>query len=201
MRSVAPPLLPILRSRAQGEILAWLYADPQREWSVSDLSQALGVPLTSAQSETTRLVESDILQSRKVGRARLVKANTANPLAGPLSQLILMTFGPAPVIAEEFAHCRPTHLVIFGSWAARLSGEFGSFPADIDVLVIGDSIDRDCVYAAAERAEQRLSRPVNPVLRTLRAWSNPESDPLVHDIVTKPHLDIVNRESSVRVSR
>jgi predicted nucleotidyltransferase len=42
---------------------------------------------------------------------------------------------------------------LFGSWAARYSGERGRAPADIDVLVIG-SPDRDQVDDAIAEAEQ-----------------------------------------------
>lgn len=191
MRSGAPALLPVLRSQAQGEILAFLYVDTQRDWTVSDLSRSLGIPLTTAQSEIARLEEWGIITSRKVGRSRLLRASTEHPVAGPLSQLILMTFGPLPVIAAEFAACRPEHVIIFGSWASRFSGEFGDSPADIDVLVVGDDVDRDCLYAAAERSEHRLSRPVNPVLRGTRSWNRPESDPLVNEIVGGPFIDVL----------
>jgi DNA-binding transcriptional ArsR family regulator len=190
MRSKAPPLLPILRSRAQGEVLACLFVDPRREWSLSDLSRHLGLPLTSVQSEADRLIEAGILTSRKLGRNRLVRANEDHPQAGPLSLLILSTFGPPVIIAEEFSACTPAHLIIFGSWAARLHGAVGRAPADIDVLVVGDDLDRACIYAAAERAETRLSLPVNPVARSLRAWKDPASDPLIGDIVSKPLVNI-----------
>lgn len=191
MRSEAPALLPILRSQAQGEILAFLYVDPQRDWTISDLSRSLGIPLTTAQGEIARLEESEIITTRKIGRSRLVRANTEHPVASPLSELILMTFGPLPVIAAEFAACRPEHVIIFGSWASRFSGEFGDTPADIDVLVVGDDVDRDCIYAAAERSEHRLNRPVNPVLRGRRSWNQPESDPLVSEIVSGPFIDVL----------
>lgn len=191
MRSEAPALLPVLRSQAQGELLAFLYVDPQRDWTITDLSRLLGIPLTTVQGEIARLEESGIVSSRKIGRSRLVRANTEHPAASPLSQLILMTFGPLPVIAAEFAACRPEHVIIFGSWASRFSGEFGDTPADIDVLVVGDEVDRDCIYAAAERSEHRLNRPVNPVLRGTRSWSQLESDPLVSEIVSGPFIDVL----------
>src|SRR5487761_252928 len=56
---------------------------------------------------------------------------------------------PRVVIAEEFARIPGiSRLLIFGSWAARHSGEPGPVPNDIDVLVVGDA-DRGAVYAAS----------------------------------------------------
>src|SRR6266511_4000302 len=44
MRSQAPPLLPILRSRHQGELLAVLLLHPDREYTLSELSRPVDTP-------------------------------------------------------------------------------------------------------------------------------------------------------------
>lgn len=41
MRSEAPPLLPIFRSRHQAELLALLYLQPEREFSLTELAGRL----------------------------------------------------------------------------------------------------------------------------------------------------------------
>ena len=76
----------------------------------------------------------------------------------PLTQIIMLTFGPRAVIHEEFANLAADRVVIFGSWAARLSGEPGPPPADIDALVIGDQVARGDVGAATERAKVMTPR-------------------------------------------
>jgi predicted nucleotidyltransferase len=196
MRSEGPPLLPILRSRTQGELLAELLGNPDSEWTISDLSRNLGIPLTTAQEEVARLESGGILISRKVGRARLVKPDLKNPMIAPLTQLVFMAFGPRQVIREEFADVPATKVVIFGSWAARLNGEPGSLPRDIDVLVVTDQVDREAMYAAAERSEARLGRPVNPVVRNVKAWNNPAGDPLLAEISQRPMVDVTSDAES-----
>ena len=47
MRSEAPVLAPTFRSRTQGELLAMVLLHPDREWTLSELSRELGVPLTT----------------------------------------------------------------------------------------------------------------------------------------------------------
>ena len=189
MRSNAPALLPIFRTRAQGEILALTLQDPYQEWTISDLARATGAPLTSVQSEVARLESGSLLASRKVGRTRLVRANTDNPVIEPLTRVVLLTFGPKSVVESAFADLGAERVVIFGSWAARLQGEAGAMPADIDVLVVGDDINRGDLYAAAERAEARLGRPVSPVLRGTQAWADPDKDPLLDEILHRPMVD------------
>ena len=200
MRSEAPALLPIFRTRAQGEILALVLQDPEQEWTISELARATGAPLTSTQSEIARLESGDLISSRKVGRTRLVHANASNPVTAPLTQVVMLTFGPQPVIANEFAHLGARRVLIFGSWAARLLGEPGAAPADIDVLIVGDDIPRSELYAAADRAQARLGRPVNPVLRSTRAWAEPEHDPLIDEILRRPSIDVTRPSTQPRAS-
>ena len=86
------------------------------------------------------------------------------------TELLTVTFGPRTVVAEEFDGVSGVEQVfVYGSWARRHRGELGSEPGDVDVMVVG-SPDRDEVYAAAKRAEQRLGMPVNPTVRSAKAW-------------------------------
>ena len=190
MRSDAPVLSPVFRSRTQGDLLALVLLHPDDEWTISDLARRLGVPLTTVQSEVARLAAGDLFSTRKVGRARVVRANPQNPSVAPLTQLTLVTFGPHVVVAEEFRGLGADRVVIFGSWAARYSGDEGPTPADIDVLVVGDNLSRAKVYLAAERAEARLGLPVNPVLRSPASWAAPAGDPLLSEITARPFVDV-----------
>src|SRR5665213_2630843 len=133
------------------------------------------------------------LVTRKVGRSRVVRANLSSPSVPPLTQLTIVTFGPQTVVAEEFASLGAARVVVFGSWAARYHGETGALPADIDVLVVGEGIDRADLYAAAERAEARLAMPVNPVLRPAGSWDAPGNDALLVQIESRPYVDVTRR--------
>jgi hypothetical protein len=41
----APSSLPLLRSRVQGDVLAWTFLHPEREYGLTDLSRRLGAIL------------------------------------------------------------------------------------------------------------------------------------------------------------
>lgn len=201
MRSKAPAVLPILRSRLQGEILARLFADPSREWTVSELAESSRAALTSVQSEVTRLLDGDLVTSRKVGRSRLVRVNELNPVSEPLGRIVALTFGPAALVAECFGDLGADRIWIFGSWAARMSGEAGSAPGDVDVLVVGDDVARLDAYRAAECAESRLAIPVNPVVRSSRAWADADKDPLLSEILSRPYIVVTESEGAHEVPR
>jgi predicted nucleotidyltransferase len=172
MRSDGPALLPVFRSQHQAELLMWLLLHPDHEYGVSDLADRLGVPLSTLHREVVRLDEVGLITSRTLGRNRLVRANASHPATSAITQLLEATFGPKPVVAEEFAVPGAEQVVIFGSWAARYAGETGTPPHDIDVLVVS-KVERADVFEAADRAQARLGLEVNPVVRSSKQRTDP----------------------------
>lgn len=184
-KSAPPPLLPLLRSRLQAEVLTLVLLNPDREWTLTDLAARVGSAVSSVQREVVRAERAGVMASRRVGRNRLVRA-TPSPLTAPLTELLLRAFGPRQVLAEEFADIPGVdHAYLFGSWAARYAGEEGRPPADLDVLVIG-APDRDVLYDAAQRAGARLAREVNLTLRSADWWDS--ADDGFHAEVTRRPL-------------
>jgi predicted nucleotidyltransferase len=124
-----------------------------------------------------------------IGRSKLVHANTGNPYYEPLSRLALMAFGAPQVIREEFRTIdHVEQLFIFGSWAARYAGERGPSPHDVDVLIIG-APDRDEVYEAARRAQERLGRELNTTVRNAEQWQRAQ-DGFTQQLRSSPLLEI-----------
>lgn len=192
MRSNAPGLLPILRSQHLAEMLTLLLLHPDAEYTLSEVAGKLDLPLTTVQREAARLADSGLIRERRVGRARLVSANPASRYTRPLTELVSLAFGPQFVIGEEFAALGAAAVAIFGSWAARYEGVTGPAPNDVDVLVIGDA-SRSDMYEAAERAEERLGLPVNPVLCSRQRWLA-AADPLIQQVRSAPLVWIIGEE-------
>jgi DNA-binding transcriptional ArsR family regulator len=182
--------MPVFRSRQQGELLAAVLSSPGEEHSLTDLARRIGAALSTVQREVTRLEVAGVLRSRRVGNVRLVQANRGSPAYEPLAALAERYFGAPAVLREEFA--RVAHidqLMIFGSWAARLVGEPGPQPTDIDVLAVGIP-DRDDAYAAALRVERRLGRPVNVTIRSAGSWEAAK-DGFVRQVKSSPTVDVL----------
>lgn len=192
MRSEAPSLIPLLRSAHQAELLALLLLRPDQEFSLTDCSRRLGIALSTVHGEVKRLLEVGVVTVREVGRSRLLRANQANRLVAPLTELMTLTYGPQVVIADEFADLPGAdHVLVFGSWAARFAGEPGPPPHDVDVLVVG-AVNRADVYQAAERAERRLRLPVNPTVCSRSRWAS-ASDPLIVQIKSSAVVPVWGR--------
>jgi DNA-binding transcriptional ArsR family regulator len=192
MRSNAPALLPILRSEHLAEILTVILLHPDVEYTLSDLAGMLGLPLTTVQREVNRLTSAQLIRERRIGRSRLVSADLSNRYSRPLTELVTLAFGPRFVVGEEFRSLGAVAVAIYGSWAARYEGVPGNQPRDVDVLVIGEVPRRD-LYEAAERAEQRLKLPVNPVLSSRARWLA-AADALIQQIRAAPLVWVVGGE-------
>jgi len=194
MRSAAPALLPVFRSRLQADILAALLLNPEQEYGLTDLAERFDAPLSTVHGEVKRLTEAGLLRRRHVGRSTMVRANSGNRLVEPLAELLFLSWGPLQVTADEFSELKGAERVlIFGSWAARYLQRPGPPPHDLDVLVVGRPT-RAAVYDAADRAQQRLGMPVNPVIRTGDAWRQ-AADPLVQQIQSSPLVTVLEPDA------
>jgi hypothetical protein len=169
MQAPPPPLMPLLRPRLQDELLTLVLLTPGQEWSLTELAGRVGASVSSAQRQMARAEEAGVVSSRRLGSTRLVSA-AASPLTDPLTELLLRSFGPRQVVAEELAGLAGVEAAyLFGSWAARYAGQPGPAPADIDLLVIGRP-DRDDLDDAVQRASSRPAREVNATVRSVQWW-------------------------------
>lgn len=187
-----PPssLAPILRSDAQGRILARVLADPEASYSLSDLVEWSRTSMPTVLREVRRAEQAGILTTRKDGPLRRVSAQSDHPLYDALRKIVLATYGPPIVVAEEFADLTGVDTVLlFGSWAARYTGEPGRAPHDIDVLVIGEA-DRGAADDAAERVERRVGIPVNATVRSRSQWESC-TDSFIVEVKSRPTLTVL----------
>lgn len=170
MKTASPSLLPLLRSRTQGEILSWIMLHPETEHSLSEIAQAVGTSAPTVMREVNRLVDSGLVTTTSRGNTRLVRASTNNPVYRPLVDLLAVTFGPVGVLREALGAVPGVEQAfIYGSWAARYHGHPGAVPGDIDVMVIGQP-DRQALEDAVEASEKILRREVNVRRLTAQAW-------------------------------
>jgi predicted nucleotidyltransferase len=192
MRSVPPPLLPILRSQVAGDLLALLYLHPEDEYSLTEAASAIGANTNAVHYEAGRLSEGGLIRTRKRGNLRLIRAVTDSLLTRPLTDLLAVTYGPLPVLTDLIANVEGiTEAYIYGSWAARYRGEPGPVPVDVDVLVVGVP-DPDDLDEMADRAQMALRRPVNIRRIGSETWNASDpTDPFIRSIKSRPLVTIV----------
>ena len=181
-RTSTPSLLPIFRSQQQAELLALILGNPATEHSLAELAERTGIPYASVHREVERAQAAGLVSSRLVGRTRLIRADATSPYFDGLSDVLVKAFGVPWVLSQALTGVGWIDAAyVYGSWAARFSGEDGDRPVgDIDLLVLG-SPDRDEVYAAASSAERRLGRAVQVTIRS-SDWLT-EGNGTFHDTV------------------
>jgi DNA-binding transcriptional ArsR family regulator len=191
MKVAAPSLLPLLRSKAQGEILAWVLLTPG-EHSIADISRATGTPESTVLREIDRLSATGFVTERRQGRTRLIASNPENVATQPLTALLAVTFGPVPLMRERLSGVIGLeYAAIFGSWAARATGVSGAPPRDIDLLVVG-GVSRTEVWEIAEQAGSILHRPVNATVIDHGDWLAGTS-PFVATLRNRPLVTLIDR--------
>jgi len=189
MKSPAPPLLPIFRSRVQAEILGLILWSSPKEFSLTDISRRVGVSLATTQREISRSEKAEVVISRRVGNVRLVSANNSRDTE-LLTELLLRSFGPKQVVTEELAKVDGVdNVIIFGSWAARYLGTPGFAPNDLDLLILGKPNSHQ-IAKANIAIQNRIDRVVNSMSRPTSWWTNTSKDPLKKEIKRRPFIII-----------
>ena len=176
------------------EVLADLLDNPEREQSLADLTRRLGIPTASIHREIERAEQAGLVTSRRIGRTRLVRADTSSPYFEPMRQLLVSAFGVPGRLREALADVDGVEAVyIFGSWAARWQGEKGTRPVgDIDVLVLGHP-ERDRVYAAAHEVGIAIGREVQVQIRAVD-WLREGSGSFHDTVASRPMVQVLPDE-------
>lgn len=188
MRSIPPALAPFFRSDAQGLILARILLSDEQQ-TLTEISSAASVPTTTVHREVERLARAGVINSTKRGSVRFVEPNRDYVLLGPLRQIVAMTYGPHHAVANAFTDLAGVErLYIFGSWAARLAGEQGPMPNDIDVLLVGD-VNESEAYERASDADKAIGMDVNPTLLSREAWED-DSNGFVATVKSRPLIEV-----------
>ena len=118
----------------------------------------------------------------------MIRAEINSRIAPALTDLLALTYGPLPVLERELAGIEGiAEAYIFGSWAARYSGDSGAIPNDIDVLIVGTT-SLESLDEAVGRAEKALMREVNVRRISAKEWI--EGSPFISTIKKNPHVKL-----------
>jgi len=192
MRTEAPLLLPLFRSRGQARLLARVFLHPEQRLSLNRLARELELDPATVQREAARLEEAGILTSERIGTARLVRPNEASPFYPELSGLVFKAFGPVPVLGERLRHVAGAEAAfIYGSWASRHAGNRGEAPGDIDLLVIGRP-DRRTLARLCREASEELGFEVIPTVLSKEDWES-DATGFIRSIKEQPLIPLIER--------
>jgi predicted nucleotidyltransferase len=147
-----------------------VYLAPDRPAPIAELARELDLDSGGLTREADRLERAGLIRSERIGRQRLLRPDTDSPYYGALHSLLLTAFGPAALIGPAVGRIEGVEeAYLFGSWAARYSGQEGRDPADVDVMVIGRP-SRSAVASAARELSERIGREVEATIVSADRW-------------------------------
>jgi hypothetical protein len=180
-------LSPIIRSDTQGMILAQLFMNPGDDFSISELARHANTSAPTAMREVERLLESQLVIQRTIGRARLIQVNTKHELHDAIRKIVAFSYGPAAVLpAALYGIEGLEQAFLYGNYAAYLKKERASDSPEIDLLLVG-YVNRIESSNAAKRVESYLERAVNVKFVGSQEWENQSSD-FVAEVKRRPLL-------------
>ena len=185
-------LFPVLRSDAQGMVLAKLFMRPEEGFGITQLASFAGVSVPTAMREVDRLMEAQLVNQKTFGRARVIQVVRTHALFDPIRKIVAFSYGPAAVLPSAFSGLDGLeHAYIYGAWAARLKRQRGPEPKDIDVLLVG-YMNRIEAARAVSSAEALLDRGINVQFVSATEWERGESD-FVRTIKANPLVELALR--------
>jgi len=186
----APALAPLFRSDQQFRLLGVLFAGAGAEFTIGELAERASVAQATASREVARLEQHGLVVTRLLGRNRLVSPNWSLPWVPELRSILMQTVGVVGRLGDALRRMDGVHeAFVFGSWAARLEGEPGPFPNDVDVVVIGTASLR-AMRQACRKVEQDLRVDINPVVIDRVSWDSEAPEPFIAHIKEQPLVQI-----------
>jgi hypothetical protein len=123
-------LAELFSSRVRAAVLSLLLPRPHLAFSLTEMSQRLGLPISSLQHECYKLVRIGLLRDERQGSSRRYRPTADFPLLAPLTALVALSSSVADAargaveavpgvekawLAGDLAHDeRPAYLVIVG---------------------------------------------------------------------------------------
>lgn len=160
----AASLAGALFTQTQQRVLCWLFGQPERRFTVTELISLTGAGSGAVQRELAKLTASGLVTVQPLGNQRLYQANADAPIFGELVAIVRKTVGLAEPLREALAPLasRIEAAFVYGS-IAKGSDHAGS---DIDLMLISEDLAYADVMLALHPLFERLGREINPTLYT-----------------------------------
>ena len=183
-----------LFSSVQLRVLSLLFARPDKEFQLTELIKLARSGRGAVQRELEKLSKAGIVEVSSRENRKTYRANRLSPIFDELHGLIIKTVGLLEPIRNALRKFRSdvTVAFVYGSVAKGTD----TARSDIDLTIIGTDLDYPSIYAALQKVETILHRPVNPNLITVDEWKRRinEDNSFVTAILRQPKLFVVGSE-------
>lgn len=187
-----------LFSNVQRRVLALIFGHPERSFYASEIVRNVHSGTGAVQRELSRLEHSGLVSVERIGNQKHYRANRKSPIFRELRGIVLKTVGLTEPLRQALAPFadKIKAAFVYGSVAKGTD----TARSDIDLMVIGDDLTYTDLYAALQKAESIVERPVNPTFLSFNDWRRKAStkDSVIAKINAQPKLFIFGSEADLR---
>lgn len=186
-----------LFSGAQQPILALLFGQPEQWFHVKELIRLTGLGSASVQRELARLEKGGIVETRRIGNLKQIRAFAGSPIFSELRLIVLKTFGAAEVLREALTPLASeiNFAFVYGS-VAQGNDHAGS---DIDLMIVSDTLSYGQVMATLQSAEKQLGRRVQVTQYTVKEFleRKQQKHHFVTEVLRQSKLMVIGTEDDI----
>lgn len=193
-RYASASLSDALFTATQRRVLACLFGQPGRSYTVSELIHSTGAGSGAVQREIARLAGSGLLSREQVGNQKRYRANPDSPIHNELVAIVRKTFGLAVPVRDALAPlAERIHAAFIHGSVAKGSDTTGS---DIDLMLIADDLGYTDIMAVLHPTIEQLGRDINPTIYTPAELHRHIQDggSLVSRVLQQPRIWLVGGE-------
>jgi DNA-binding transcriptional ArsR family regulator len=147
----------ILSSRGRAEIFRLLFGLHERELHVREIERQSGLVIATVRQELQKLVQMELVRTRKDGNRLYYRANKEHPLYRDIRGLVLKTSGLVEILRSALHKEGVDVAFVFGS----IAEDRESAQSDVDLMVIG-KVSLRTLSGWLSGVSQEIGREINP---------------------------------------
>jgi predicted nucleotidyltransferase len=190
-----------LFSKTQQRVLALVFGQPDRSFFATELIQLTGSGSGAIQRELARLSESGLVVVTRVGNQKHFQANRRAPVFQELRSIVQKTIGLEEPLKSALRPLgnRIEFAIAYGSTVRRTDHA----ASDVDLLIVGDDLTLEQLYAALGPVERRLARKLNPTLYTMEEFlrRRKSAGSFIGKVLAGEHIVLMGSERAVAPAR
>jgi len=157
----------LITSKTRVKLLVKFFLNPGASAYLRSLEKEFGESTNAIRTELNRFEEAGLLHSNMDGNKKLFSANSDHPLFKDIHHIVLKHFGIDQAIEEIIEKLGNLKYVF-------LTGEFarGNDSNIIDLIFVGNQLDRNYLVHLIEKAESLIERKVRYVIYSIREFED-----------------------------
>jgi predicted nucleotidyltransferase len=184
----------ILSSRVRAEIFRLLFGLDEKELHLREMERQAALSLGTIRQDLQKLVQLDLVTTRRDGNRLYYRANTDHPLYPEIRRLVLKTAGLVEIFKSVLDREGVKAAFIFGSLASNRE----KAASDVDLMVIG-AVGLRTLSSWLSGVSEQVGREVNPHTMTVEEFRRRQEkgDNFLSNVLESPKLFILGNENDL----